>query len=76
MAIGLSILISGCEIKDIELREVQDVDISSFDKGKIDGKITVLLNNPNSFGVTVKDGRFCHFCGEDTGWDSKSEAFL
>jgi LEA14-like dessication related protein len=64
MAIGLSILISGCEIKDIELREVQDVDISSFDKGKIDGKITVLLNNPNSFGVTVKDADFVIFAGK------------
>jgi LEA14-like dessication related protein len=63
-AFGLSVLLSSCEFKDIELREFQDVEVSQIDKGKIEGTITVLLNNPNSFGVTVKEADFTIFAGK------------
>ena len=61
---SLSILLSSCEIKDIELKEVQDVEVSQINKGKIEGTITVLLNNPNSFGVTVKEANFIIYAGK------------
>jgi len=63
-ALSLSVLLSSCEIKDIELKEVQDVEVSTIDKGKIEGAITVLLNNPNSFGVTVKEVDFTIYAGK------------
>ena len=75
-AVGFSIICSSCEFKDIELREVQDVEVSQISKGNIEGTITVLLNNPNAFGVTVKEADFTIYAGKsEIGTAHLNEAF-
>ncbi|GAB5538877.1 MAG: hypothetical protein Salg2KO_09800 [Salibacteraceae bacterium] len=55
MFLVISVLIfSSCEVKDIEIVRVADVKIEQVKKGKIDGLITIVLNNPNRFAVKVK----------------------
>ena len=56
--VTLPLFILGCEFKDIELQTVDDVKIESLNKGNIKGTITLTLNNPNGFAVTVKEADF------------------
>lgn len=57
-ACAIMLFFSGCEFKDIELQKVDDVKIESVKKGDIKGVITLQLNNPNGFAVTVKEADF------------------
>lgn len=71
-----AILLSSCEVKDIELVEVEDVKIEKVTGGKIDGVITVKLNNPNGFPVTIKSGDFAIWAGKtEMGTAQLDESF-
>jgi hypothetical protein len=43
-------LFSGCEVKDIQLVEVESVKVLNVNKGNIDGILNIKLENPNAFG--------------------------
>lgn len=47
-------VLSGCEFKDITLKEVKSVEIESFNAGHIKGTVQLVIHNPNWFPVTVK----------------------
>jgi len=51
-------LISSCEVKDIQLVEVESVKVLNVNKRNIDGILNIKLENPNAFGVKVKSADF------------------
>lgn len=76
--IGLSLLLllSSCEFKDIELKEVQNVEVASINKNEIEGVVSVVLNNPNGFSVTIKEADFIILAGDvEIGSAQLNESF-
>lgn len=59
MGLSITILVlSGCEFKDIQLKEVSSVDVESLQGGNIKGTIHLVIENPNGFPVTIKSAKF------------------
>jgi LEA14-like dessication related protein len=66
-----SVLLSGCEFKDVELERVERFEIIKLDQGKLDGVLTVQLTNPNSFPITIKEGEFKLYSGKTEVGDAR-----
>lgn len=48
----------GCEFKDVQLERIEEISLGSLKGGQIDGTISMVLSNPNGFGITVKAANF------------------
>lgn len=56
--IATTILISGCEFKDVQLESIEQIELGSLKGGRIDGVIHMVLQNPNGFAIKVKSAEF------------------
>lgn len=59
-----SVILSGCEVKDVELVRVEAFEVDRMDKGELSGTIKLVLNNPNDFPITVKSGDIGIYTGK------------
>jgi LEA14-like dessication related protein len=74
--IGTLVFLSGCEFKDVQLERVEGFEIKKVKDGDMEAVISVVLDNPNSFPITVKFGKFDLSVGKNhIGDASLSESF-
>lgn len=61
--LALSLLLTGCEFKDLTLERVDSFSIEELTKEGMQGTISLVITNPNSFSINVNSASFDIYSG-------------
>ena len=59
----MAVTLTGCEFQEVEIVSIEDIELNAMERGRIDGTLHIVLENPNAYTITVKSAAFELFTG-------------